>query len=591
MKRFLLGACLLAAAGCGDKGGGGPAAPQSGFGAFAGANLIIVSLDTLRADATSMGGGADAAELTPTLAALAKESVLFEHARSQAPHTAPSHMTLFTSTLPSVHDVQNVSFDQVLAPGQKKEAIIKPARTDIPVLAEVLKSRGFHTVGLTDGGNLNPPHGFDRGFDTYTYDLEGVEAKAQLGVKWVGQLAAEPQKPFFLFWHTYQIHAPYCPPPSYVEQWAPKSYQGFMRERIESMEGKTFRERWAAKAQVFWKDRELFGQPEADFLHGVYRGGVRYTDDELVALIQSLRESGLLDKSILVVTSDHGEEFHEHGRWQHEALFEECLRVPLLVRLPGGRNGGTRLRTPVALIDVMPTVLDLLGVDAAKLTGLPGPVRREGVSLADSVVFAREPKARPIISELIADRGKGGDFERQVAIYANGMTFLYDKVRGHRDAVNPKKIIFERHLYDLTKDPKQEHDLAPAGGGIVDSFMKLLSEHDASVARQITGAVDRPYAEVSDEASAQLGDLGYAEDPEDKPTTSTLLFEVVLQSVDAAHKGAVGRVLLQHAGLDEATAREAVETPPTVVKSRATRGEAEELKRLLEAAGATVEIN
>src|SRR5262249_40080725 len=161
----------------------------------------------------------------------------------------------------------------------------------------------------------------------------------------------------------------------------PKDYQGPMREVIESLADKSFKERWSAKGPVFWKDRDKFGPPEATFLHGVYRAGIRYTDDELALLIQSMRDTGLLDKSILVIVGDHGEEFLEHGHWQHEALHTECLHVPLLMRLPGGRNAGTRIRTPVALVDVMPTALELLGVDADKLTGLPGRVRHAGVSL------------------------------------------------------------------------------------------------------------------------------------------------------------------------------------------------------------------
>jgi choline-sulfatase len=602
VKRWLAGVVagvlLLVAAGCGE--GDGAAAVPSGaatheapesFGAFKDASLIVISLDTLRADDTTMNG---AAELTPTLAELARESIWFENARAQAPHTAPSHMSLFTSTLPSVHDVQNVSFNQELAPDEEKKAIIQPARGDVPTLAEVLKASGFQTVGLTDGGNLNPPHGFSRGFDTYTYDLQGAAEKVQLGEEWVGKLASSQQR-FFLFWHTYQIHSPYCPPQSYVDQWAPKDYQGFMRERIESLADKSFKERWAAKGQVFWKEREKFGAPEASFLRGVYRAGIRYTDDELDGLLRSLRSSGVLDRSILVILSDHGEEFFEHGHWQHEDLYEECLRVPLMVRLPGGRNGGKRIRTPVALVDVMPTALELLGVEGSKLQGLPGPVRHAGISLAETLLTGKEPHARPIISELIATRSKGGDYEKQVAIYANGMTYLYDKVRAKKDA-NGKalrdakgKVIFQDYLFDLSRDPGQKSDLVGKGGAPLEAFHKLLESYETLVKVEMAGAVEQAGVEMTPEMIEQLKSLSYVHEVQSGAASGST-FAVELQPVEAAKQAAVLKALEADGLGGPEAATLMAQNKPCTVKSGLTREEAEALVASLEAAGGHAQI-
>jgi arylsulfatase A-like enzyme len=503
-RALALGLALLGACG-GEEPAAAPAGEPAAaaFGAFPQAGLVIISLDTLRADGTSVGGGP--AEISPSIAAFAKEAVVFEQARAQAPHTAPSHMSLFTSTLPSVHGVQNVAFAQD-ANGGTGKAIIVPAREDVPMLAEVLKAAGFRTVGLTDGGNLNPPHGFARGFDTYTYDLEGAVAKVERGREQLAALTAPGAGRYFLFWHTYQIHAPYCPPEEYVQRWAPADYEGVMRERLDSLEGLDFKQRFSTMKTVFWKDRETFGEPEARFLHGVYRGGVRFTDDQLAGLLEAMRAAGVFERDIVVLLSDHGEEFFEHGHWQHEQLFEECLRVPLMLRLPGGRGGGTRIRTPVGLVDVMPTVLELLGVDADKLT-LPGRVRHGGRSLADTVLTGREPKALPIFSELIDDRAKGGDFERQVAIHANGMTFLYDKVRGKKDATG--KVVFDQHLYDLGTDPQEQHDLVPQGGPRLKAFEGLLSGYETMLKFEQAGDREREAVEPTDEEREQLEQLGY----------------------------------------------------------------------------------
>jgi arylsulfatase A-like enzyme len=503
----LLALALLA--GCGGNeapptDAGAPDAPQqaSAFGAFPRANLVIISLDTLRADCTSMGGGP--ADISPGLQAFAQEAVLFEQARTQAPHTAPSHMSLFTSTLPSVHGVQNVAFKQEVGPGESK-AVIVPAREDVPTLAEVLKAAGYRTVGLTDGGNLNPPHGFSRGFDTYTYDLAGAEAKVAAGVEQIERLTAQDAGPWFLFWHTYQIHSPYCPPESYLETWAPRDYTGVVRERLDSLKGMSFKERFSTMKTVFWKDRDSFGEPEARFLHGAYQGGVRYTDDQLGGLFAALREHGAFDDAVIVVLGDHGEEFHEHGHWQHEQVFEECLRVPLMLRLPGGRQGGTRIRTPVGLIDVMPTVLDLLGIETDKLQ-LSGRVRRGGRSLAANLLSGQEPPRLPIISELMYDRGEGGDFERLVAIYANDHKLIYDKVRGRK--VNGE-IIHARHLYDLSKDPGEQQDLASAGGPVLKAFEGLLEGYEALVQLEKASEQEREEVPLTPEAEEQLRELGY----------------------------------------------------------------------------------
>jgi len=517
VTRGLLLVLAVALAGCGDSGAGGGASPPGGAGpagaaAPAGAtrapgapdlsraNVVVISLDTLRADGVSALGGP--ASISPVIDAFSKECVLFTHARSQAPHTAPSHMTLFTSTYPSVHGVQNVSFDKNEAGASK--AVIVPLPKEIPTLAEVLTAAGLRSVGLTDGGNLNPPHGFNRGFEHYTYELAGVEAQVDDALPWIEKLTAPGAGRFFLFWHTYQVHAPYVPPGEFIERWAPADYDGLMKPRIAQLQGKTFKERFGMMRDVFWKDRDRFGAPEARYLRGLYNGNVAYTDEQLQRLLDALRQHGVMDSSIIVVLSDHGEEFLEHGHWQHEQVYEECLRVPLMVRLPGAYGAGRRVDTPVGLIDVMPTLVELLGLDTEKLA-LPGPVRHDGQSFAAALLQGKEPAERPIVSELLATRG--GNYDHVVAIHYSGLSFLFDEFRGER--LPDKSIQHVRMLFDVRQDPGQQHDLLAQSPDKVKFFEEQHLKFLAQVEQDRSGLGDLQGVEISPEMRAQLEQLGY----------------------------------------------------------------------------------
>jgi arylsulfatase A-like enzyme len=504
-----LALALAATAACGDGGGDSSAAPAARtLPDFSGANLVILSLDTLRADGTSVGGGPEG--ISPAIARFAEEAVVFEQARAQAPHTAPSHMTLFTSTYPSVHDVQNVAHEK--DEDGVSRPVIYPLAREIPTLAEVLTAGGLRCVGLTDGGNINPAHGFDRGFETYTRELTGAEAQVDDALQWLSTLRQPGAGRFFLFWHTYQIHAPYVPPEPFLSNWAPAGYDGDLKAVIASLEGKSFNERWSAMPTLFWKDRDNFGWNESAYLRGLYNGEIRFTDGQLERLFDAMREAGVFDDSIVVLLSDHGEEFFEHGKWQHEQLYEECVRVPLMVRLPGGHAGGTRIQTPVGLIDVMPTLLDLLGVDPPA-TALPGRVRREGRSLAEAVLTGREPRPLPVISEYIATRGP--NLENILGIHAGGSTFLYDEIRAER--LPDGSIEYERELYDLESDPTQQQDIAPSSPDRVAEFLRQREIFRKLIDLEKLTDAEREAAVISPELMEEFNQLGYTEGLDAEP--------------------------------------------------------------------------
>ncbi len=478
-------------------GGGAAAQPPD----LSHANLVLLSVDTLRADATQMLGGP--AGITPAMADFAAHGVLFTHARSTAPQTAPSHMSLFTATYPSVHGVENVGHAADGVGSGKLESSPLPA--DIPTLAEILTAAGLDSVGRTEGGNLLPVHGFARGFRNYTYDLVGVESQVTLGLDTLRELMAPGAGRFFLFWHTYQCHAPYVPPLPYIERWAPQDYDGMLKPRIAELGSKTFKERFNSMKTVFWKGRESFGPDEARYLHGLYEGGVDFADDQLARLFAGMAEQGVFDTSIVVLLSDHGEAFFEHGHWQHEDVHEECLRVPLAIRFPGGWQAGKRIETPVGLVDVMPLLLDLMQIDTGPLK-LPGRVRHGTRQLvAEDLLAGREPHAQPIISEYYATLA--GNLDKQVAIEANGMKFIYDEVRGERLPGGEAQQL--RFLYDLRKDPGEKNDLAPQGGPILKSFFDYYAGLQTLRRLEQSSAGPGAATELSPEQLDQLIALGY----------------------------------------------------------------------------------
>lgn len=318
-------------------------------------NLLIVTLDTTRADALGAYGNPKAA--TPSLDRLAREGVLFEAASSVAPLTLPAHASLFTGRLPPRHGARENS------------ARLADSET---TLAEVLREDGFHTAAFVGAVVLSERSGVSQGFDTYV-DLTAVpdrefrargrrapgEAVANAAVAWMGERAGRHAPRFFAWVHLYDAHAPYQPP-------------------------EPFRSR---------------------FPDNLYAGAVAYADAQVGRLLAELERQQLLDRTIVVVMGDHGEGLGEHGELTHGLfLYESVLQVPLIVRAPC-TSSGSRVGTVVRTTDVMPTVLELLdvsttrhGLDGTSLVSLlRGTALREDLeALADNVY----PRSRFGWSEL-----------------------------------------------------------------------------------------------------------------------------------------------------------------------------------------------
>src|ERR1700686_5174162 len=277
-------------------------------------NVILITLDTARAD--RMGFLGSTLGLTPNLDTLARESVVFTHAYSQVPLTAPSHATILTGTYPQFHQVNDFQV---------------PLAQDLPYAPAILRARGYRTSAFVGAMVLDPhagfARGFDRGFDTYdagfhqarpgedryhSMERRGGEVVAH-ALAWLNQ---HPRRPFFMWLHLYDAHDPYDPPEPYKSKYAAAPYDG----------------------------------------------EIAYVDSAVGKFLNDLRTRGLYDGALIAVMADHGEALGEHGEDTHGFfLYDETIHVPLVIKLPGaasaGRDSaGKKIDNRVGLVDVLPTI-------------------------------------------------------------------------------------------------------------------------------------------------------------------------------------------------------------------------------------------
>lgn len=351
---LLLPLLPLAAAGCGR---------QHAAALPAAHNLIFILVDTLRADHLPMYGYRR--DTSPNLAALARESVLFANARSQASCTFPSVNSLLTSR-------SGAAFL-----GQPGGAMGLPA--GIPGLAEILRARGYRTHAVSASpivrrspGRFNPGGGFGRGFDTFEEGCVWQGADCVTGQA-LPHLARDP-RPLFLYLHYLDPHGPYAPPAGRPGRFAlGRPAKDFIRRGDPN-----------PIADWLYKHGPDPGATAADlsYLADLYDDKIVFLDAQLGRLLAGLRAAGLLDDSIVVLAADHGEEFLEHGDVKHcHNLFDTTIRTPLLLRVPGARP--RVVEAPVSNLDIVPTVLDLLAgavPRAAVTSGTPGTPGAPGVA-------------------------------------------------------------------------------------------------------------------------------------------------------------------------------------------------------------------
>lgn len=348
-------------------------------------NLLLISLDTLRADHLSCYGYE---RLTsPVIDALAAGGVQFEQTRSHSPKTGPSHMSLMTGLLPDAHGVANLD-----------AADNRRLSPNVPTLARLLGDAGWRTAAFHGGGHLSQELGFDDGFERFEGPggVEGNVAKA------LDAMAQWKQEPFFLFVHTYEVHDPYLPPEPYRGRFLDPGYEGrvtYTREGLKSATGND----WEKQHELFWLRVDEQSEADRDRLVDLYDAGIAFADAQVGLLLAGLEDLGLAEDTLVVLVSDHGEQFLEHGEYLHNAMYEELLQVPFVLSVPPRRARavppaslvGRRVQAPVQLIDVLPTLLALMEVEApGHLQGRSLLPLIRGEELAAPDGFSTWPRAR-----------------------------------------------------------------------------------------------------------------------------------------------------------------------------------------------------
>lgn len=449
-------------------------------------NLLLISVDTLRSDRLSCYGYGR--HTSPNIDRIAEEGVLFENAFSSSPKTTPSHISILTGLYPRTH---NVYMWKMSSEGTY---FGRRLSDNVATLAEILKEYGYTNVAFTGGANVAGRIGFDRGFEIYD-----ETADTEAACRW---LEENGEKKFFLFYHTYYTHDPYLPPPPYDTKYDP-GYSGSMPTRKELMdelgirEGEDWHGIWQPLQKRFWSRIDLNDPADRRHLAGLYDGAINYVDHELIgSLIKSLEKSGLLDSTLIVFTSDHGEEFLEHGRLEHNGIYREVASVPLILRLPGLLPAGRRIKQLVRTIDIMPTILELLGIPS--LTTIQGvnllPAIREDRDLNLTAAADFNDYAPPVIESI-----REGEW-----------FLLMDQRQSISEKSGPKTAPPFFSLFNTEEDPGEMNDLSDDLPEVVAHLRKKLKKQRIENSKKhAEEAADQRPAKMDIKNLDRLKALGY----------------------------------------------------------------------------------
>lgn len=447
--------------------------------------VILIVLDTVRADHLAAYGYP---AVHRHLQALADDALVFDTCIANSSWTLPSHASLFTGLHPNQHGAhgvlggENVTIDD-LAFG----LIPRPLHDSFVTLAEILRDNGYRTMGVVAnhillGGNLNLNQGFERyecfgnigtlsrifplrpvsHFFSYLFYLPDIfmdtKRAGQITDRCINAITASTGGPFFLFVNYMDAHEEYCPPRPYNRRYTSKpSPHLYLLE-------KTMREKLLGRYDTSaWNT----------FRISQYDGAISYLDDQLGRLFAQLKQSGIYDRALIIVTSDHGELLGEHGWPSHTApLYEGVVRVPLFVKLPNSRQTGRNVDSKIQLHDLFSTVLTVCG--------LPVPEGTSGTPFGST--------ESPAVAEF-----ENASFGQHRVIYEGQYKyFYYERER-------------PRELYNLQKDPREHNNLAEQLPDIADMLHAKLAEWaDDHPPRYVTKD-----AEVPPETLRALKALGY----------------------------------------------------------------------------------
>ncbi|MEK7448766.1 MAG: sulfatase-like hydrolase/transferase [Planctomycetota bacterium] len=468
--------------------------PASGF------NVIWIVIGSLRADHLQCYGYNR--KTTPNIDALAKEGIIFTQAIGQSYWTLPSHTSMLTSQYPSTHGVW-----------ERGQSLQDKALT----LPEILKMYGYETTAFTGGLDLNSINNLNQGFDSY-YDKKSLARSADLVplvVDWLDARRKTPDtrpktqdagrttpSPFFLYLHTYDGHSPYDAVSEPDHHMFDENYRGiFDRVPLSYDLLKNIK-----NSELSLKDKNHKLNAD-DFNHVVahYDSSIFYADQQMGILVAKLKESGLFENSLIILTADHGEELGDHGsfdRFGAQNLYDEVIHVPLIIKLPNNLTSRiphspfsiphSPIDTPVQLIDIMPTTLDLLKI--------PLNQESQGQSLLPLMTERTQSQHNNLnqekndVSNFKYSFAEANEYKQTIRAGEWKLIRKVNKTRTHlfkelpkliRDDLdgfdsNPKEIINVEvesyELYNLTKDRGESKECSRENPGVVYALLQKLLE-------------------------------------------------------------------------------------------------------------------
>ena len=346
-----------------------------------GPDVIVVLLDVLRADHLSVYGYGR--ETSPKIDAFAQDAVIFDQAISQSTFTKTSVASIFSARYPFRHGVYEGSLSDT-----ESNITSDVLPESLPTLAEAFRDGGYTTAAWVQNDQLRSYMGFQQGFDLYHERVGKANDIVNAFLSWQRK---KRRGSFFAYLHILDIHGPYTPPPPYDTKFGTYSdtYE------VQMPRWRTYR-REVARGEVVPSEADI------EQLKALYDGEIAAVDAAVGRLFDELRSRGLYEDSIIVVTSDHGDGFYDHGYVGHSTTpYEELIRVPLLIKLPGNRFAGTRVADVQPLVDLAPTLLELAGAPAmADTDGVSQVSRLRGAGRAGGEDRApADTEDRVVVSE------------------------------------------------------------------------------------------------------------------------------------------------------------------------------------------------
>ncbi|MBU0755804.1 MAG: sulfatase [Planctomycetes bacterium] len=442
-------------------------------------NVLLISIDTLRADHLSCYGYP--LETSPHLDRFAEQALVFTQAISTSSWTLPSHIALLGG-----------------APLGALGTLFKDRRMDshIPTMAEQFQKAGFRTAAFVGGGYVSADFGMNRGFDCFDERSLDVESGYGRVADWLEE--NKDGGPFFLFFHFFDVHAPYGDktddPEKFFRETGCPIDPGLVKE---IQEGIYTRENTCGSFQVHISDmarRHMINLYDADILH---------VDGWMERLFTLLRATGLFEETAIIITSDHGEEFGEHGNWHHSKhLYREVVQVPLILKLPGRNPAQGRVDVPVSLLDIAPTL--------TSLAGLPSAPQWHGDSLLEIAQDSKAFLSRKVLSENVIPHG-----DRSVHMIAlQDHLVKYFRVFCEADKAYPDGVRGfnqgeRQEIYQLLPDPMEQVDVADFYPRLREGLRKETLDRMQELKKEHSARTGTTPSEISREVMEQLEALGY----------------------------------------------------------------------------------